>query len=72
VLIYSHETGISKPDARIYALACAQLDVAPEEAVFVDDTDVRADGARQAGLHAILYQHNAQVIGELDALLVAR
>ncbi len=72
VLIYSHEAGISKPDARIYALACAQLDVAAEEAVFVDDTGVRVDGARRAGLLAILYQDNAQVIGELDALLAAQ
>ena len=69
VLIYSHEAGISKPDPRIYALACAQLEVAPPEAVFVDDTDVRVDGARRAGLHAIRYQDNAQVIGEIDALL---
>jgi putative hydrolase of the HAD superfamily len=69
VLIYSHEAGISKPDPRIYALACAQLEVAPPEAVFVDDTDVRVDGARRAGLHAVLYQDNAQVIGELNALL---
>jgi epoxide hydrolase-like predicted phosphatase len=71
VLIYSHEAGISKPDPRIYALACAELGVAPPEAVFVDDTDVRVDGARRAGLHAILYQDNTQVIRELDALLVA-
>jgi len=69
VLIYSHEAGISKPDPRIYALACAQLEVAPQEAVFVDDTEVRVDGARRAGLHAIHYQDNAQVIGEVDALL---
>lgn len=69
VLIYSHEAGISKPDPRIYALACAQLEVAPQEAVFVDDTDVRVDGARRAGLHAVLYQDNAQVIGELNDLL---
>jgi putative hydrolase of the HAD superfamily len=69
VLIYSHEAGISKPDPRIYALACAQLEVAPQEAVFVDDTDVRVDGARRAGLHAVRYQDTAQVIGELNDLL---
>ena len=68
-LIYSHEAGISKPDPRIYALACARLDVAPEEAVFIDDTESGVDGARLAGLHAIHYWDNDQVIGELDATL---
>ena len=68
-LIYSHEAGISKPDPGIYALACAQLDVAPEEAVFVDDTESGVDGARLAGLHAIHYWDNDQVIRELDAAL---
>ncbi len=72
VLIYSHEAGISKPDPKIYALACAQLEVAPPEAVFVDDTEVRVEGARRAGLHAIHYQDNAQVIGELNALLAGQ
>jgi epoxide hydrolase-like predicted phosphatase len=68
-LIYSHEAGVSKPDRRIYDLACAQLDVAPPEAVFVDDTERCVDGARLAGLQAVLYQDNTQVIEDVEALL---
>jgi putative hydrolase of the HAD superfamily len=68
-LIYSHEAGVSKPDPQIYALACARLDITPGDAVFVDDTETCVDGARLAGLQAILFQDNAQVIGEVEALL---
>ena len=33
MIIYSHEAGISKPDPRIYALACQSLGVRPPEVV---------------------------------------
>lgn len=69
VIVYSHEAGMCKPDPRIYALACARLGVRPPRTVFVDDVDRCVAGAREAGLHAILFQDNAQVIGEIEKLL---
>jgi putative hydrolase of the HAD superfamily len=71
-IVYSHEAGMSKPDPRIYALTCARLDVRAEETVFLDDTGRCVDGAREAGLHAIRYQDNAQAIEEIEKLLAAR
>jgi epoxide hydrolase-like predicted phosphatase len=68
-IVYSHESGMSKPDPRIYALACARLDVRPQETVFVDDADACVAGARDAGLHAIRYQDNAQAIAAIEELL---
>jgi epoxide hydrolase-like predicted phosphatase len=68
-IVYSHEAGMSKPDPRIYALVCARLQAQPEETVFVDDTDRCVTGAREAGIHAIRYRDNAQVIGEIETLL---
>ncbi len=68
-IVYSHEAGMCKPDPRIYALVCARLSVRPDETVFLDDWDPYLTGARQAGLHAIRYQDNAQAIGEIEALL---
>jgi len=68
-IIYSHESGMSKPDPRIYALACARLDVRPAETVFVDDSEACVAGARESGLHAVRYRDNAQVISEVEALL---
>lgn len=68
-IVYSHEAGMNKPDPRIYALLCSRLGVQPEETVFADDTDECVVGARAAGLHALRYQENAQVIGEIEDLL---
>jgi beta-phosphoglucomutase-like phosphatase (HAD superfamily) len=60
---------MSKPDPRIYALACTRLDVRPDEMVFVDDADACVTGGREAGLHAVRYRDNAQVIAEIEELL---
>jgi epoxide hydrolase-like predicted phosphatase len=68
-IVYSHEAGMSKPDPRIYALACARLNVRPQQTVLVDDWDVAIAGAREAGLHAIRYRDNTQAITEIQALL---
>ena len=68
-IVYSHEAGMSKPDPRIYALACTRLGVRPEETVFLDDSEMCASGAREAGMHAVRYNTNAQAIAEIDRLL---
>ncbi len=68
-IVYSHEAGMNKPDPRIYALACARLDVLPQQAVFLDDVEPCVAGARAAGLHAIRYRDNAQAIAEIEKLL---
>jgi epoxide hydrolase-like predicted phosphatase len=70
-IVYSHEAGMSKPDPRIYALACGRLGVRPDETGFVDDTDYCVAGASEAGMHAIRYLDNAQVIHEIEVLLAS-
>jgi epoxide hydrolase-like predicted phosphatase len=68
-IVYSHEAGMSKPDPRIYALSCTRLGVRPDETVFVDNTEYCIAGAREAGMHAVHFQHNAQAIGDIERLL---
>lgn len=68
-IIYSHEAGMSKPDPRIYTLLCSRLGAQPGEIVFVDDTDYCVIGAREAGIHVVHYQDNAQAIHEIEKLL---
>ena len=70
-IVYSHEVGFSKPDPRIYALACTRLDVAPGEMVFLDDNDVCVTGARDVGIHAVRFHDNAQAIAEIEKLLIS-
>jgi epoxide hydrolase-like predicted phosphatase len=71
-IVYSHEAGLAKPDPRIYALACERLGARPGETVFLDDTEPCVAGARDAGIHAIRYQDNAQAIAEIERLLTTR
>jgi putative hydrolase of the HAD superfamily len=68
-IVYSHEAGMSKPDPRIYALACARLGVRPGEMVFIDDWDKAVAGASEAGIHAVRYQDNSQAIAHIERLL---
>jgi putative hydrolase of the HAD superfamily len=67
-IVYSHETGIQKPDPRAYAIACERLAVRPEETIFVDDVSRNVTAAAGAGLHAIHHQDNARTIAGLEKL----
>jgi epoxide hydrolase-like predicted phosphatase len=70
-IIDSHECGMSKPDPRIYALACQRLRVEPAQMVFLDDNEPCVQGARQAGIHAVLYHDNTQAVSDIEDLLAA-
>ena len=71
-MIYSHECGMSKPAPAIYALACARLAVEPAQMVFLDDYEPCVEGARQAGIHAVLYSGNDQeAIRDIEDLLAS-
>lgn len=70
-IIYSHEVGVSKPDQRIYAVTCERLGARPEEIVFLDDVERNIAAASASGFHAVLFQHNAQAIMEIEGHLRA-
>ena len=70
VVIDSSEVGMRKPNPAIYHHALEELGgIPPEEAVFLDDTPGNVEGARRAGLHAILVETPEQAIKDLTALL---
>jgi epoxide hydrolase-like predicted phosphatase len=71
VIIYSHEAGISKPDPRIYELACARLGIQPSEMIFLDDVAANVVAARELGARAILFTSTAQAIADIQANLAA-
>lgn len=49
--VCARDTGVGKPDARIFEAAAQQLEVAPENILHVgDDPELDVRGARQAGL----------------------
>lgn len=72
VVVDSSDVGMRKPNPAIFHHALELLgNVPPEQAVFLDDTPGNVDGARRAGLQAILVDDPDDALDELDALLAA-
>lgn len=69
LIIYSHEVGCAKPDRRIFELTRQRLGVQPAEMIFLDDVEGHVIAARDFGIHAILYENNAQAIEAINLLL---
>ncbi|MBN2312824.1 MAG: HAD family phosphatase [Sedimentisphaerales bacterium] len=68
VLVFSCEEGMMKPEREIYELALERLGSRAEQAVFIDDRLNYVQGARDVGLHAILFESIDQVKDELIGL----
>jgi len=63
--------GVRKPDRRIYEVTLDRLEVAPEATLFVDDTEINCDAARELGMHAVWFRSTAQAIDEIEQALAA-
>ncbi len=71
VVIDSCEVGMRKPEERIFLHACSQLDVAPANALFLDDMQANVDGAIAAGLTGLLVTESNAAIGTVRRLVAA-
>jgi putative hydrolase of the HAD superfamily len=70
VVVDSGFVGMRKPDREIYDLTLERLGrPSPEECLFIDDTDVNCDAARELGMSAVHYRDNEQAIGEIRTAL---
>ena len=69
VLIESSRVGFRKPDPRFYELACTELGIVPEEAVFLDDLGVNLKPARALGMTTIKVDDPARAIAELEEVV---
>lgn len=65
----SSALGMRKPDPRIYRHACRALDVAPEEAVFLDDIGRNLKPARELGMATIKVEAPEEALDALSELL---
>jgi putative hydrolase of the HAD superfamily len=70
-VVDSCEVGLRKPDPAIFRLTCDRLGVAPEVAVFLDDSRGHVEAARSIGLHGIVVTDPVTALAELDELLAA-
>jgi len=70
LVVDSGFVGCRKPDREIYDLTLERLgNPIPGECLFIDDTDVNCDAARELGMAAVHYVHNDQAIREIRSSL---
>jgi len=65
--VWSYQLGVAKPDPAIYLHILKELNVRPEESLFLDDKQVNIDAARSLGMKALLFTTVAQLRADLIA-----
>ena len=65
----SGDEGVKKPDPAAFEITIERLSIAPEEAVFIDDTMRHVNVARSMGIHGILFTTAEALVKDLDSLL---
>jgi len=68
VLVFSCEEGVMKPERKIYDLTLERLSSRAECSVFIDDRPDYIRGAKDVGLHTILFESVARVKDELTRM----
>ena len=70
VVVDSGFVGCRKPEREIYDRTLERLGgPSPEACLFIDDTDVNCDTARELGMTSVHYRSNEQAIGEVRQAL---
>jgi len=69
VYVNSAYVGLRKPDPVIFHLTLDQLDVAPQQAILLDDLLRNVDSARALGIHTVQFVDPVTSLAELEALL---
>lgn len=67
-IVISGEVGMRKPELRIYRHTCAELGLAPEECVFVDDMPHNVAAAVDVGMVGVHHTAYATTEAELSVL----
>jgi putative hydrolase of the HAD superfamily len=67
-LVFSYEIGELKPDLAFFSACLNKVGASASECVFIDDAPANVEGARRAGLQAVLYRDTPGLIKELREL----
>jgi putative hydrolase of the HAD superfamily len=68
-VLESSKLGVRKPDPRFYRMACDELGIVPEEAVYLDDLGINLKPARAMGMQTIKVLDPEQALAELEAIV---
>lgn len=66
--VVSAEVGVLKPDQRIFSHLLTKFSLAPSETVFLDDVAANVEGARKAGMAALVFSTSEACEAELRSL----
>ncbi len=69
VVVDSAFVGSRKPEPRIYEITLERLDVAPENALLIDDLEINCRAAEGLGIRSVWFQTNEQAIEEIERAL---
>jgi putative hydrolase of the HAD superfamily len=69
VIVESSRVGCRKPERRFYEIALEELEIAPSEAVFLDDLGINLKPAREMGMTTIKVVDPARALEELEAVV---
>ncbi len=64
-VLLSCEIGVDKPDPKAYQIMLAEVQVSPENCIFIDDKLANVEAAKALGIDAILFLSPKQVAEEL-------
>lgn len=66
IVIESSKVGIRKPNPAIYELACEQMGISPEDAIYLDDLGINLKPAKALGMTTIKVLNANQALDELE------
>lgn len=69
-VVLSGEEGLTKPHPAIFELIASRLGLDAAECLMIDDIKENCEGAEMAGMHAIHFSSNEQLLEELYRLRV--
>jgi len=69
IIYESYKLSMRKPEARIYQYILKELNIEPQETVFLDDLGMNLKSARQLGINTIKVIEPNDAIYELDQIL---
>jgi putative hydrolase of the HAD superfamily len=69
IVVDSAFVGCRKPEREIYEIVLERLGLTADACLFVDDTEINCDAARELGMKAVHFQANEQAITEIRAAL---
>lgn len=70
-IVTSVEIGVVKPDGRAFTTTAERLGVESNECIMVDDSEPNCEGARAAGMQAVVYYDFPQFKHDIETLLSA-